>query len=810
MRKRFYIGVGVVAILATVFTPAITQRLILLRDFHPSVLLAFRDTVRTAVGDSVAALSIDGFSLFVNASNEIAQKTYADTTSLKLATADSLGSFVNLRQLSSSNTNSGGMFVYSDSAYPEGLIAYGSVTAGKQWVDQYYLTTGKIRLTSGGAIADDATGDRTAIQKVLTLASRHDEVIIPSGKYLVDSTLVLSKPLRLTFEPNAWFILNDSVRTDSGYTMFKVTSDSVEIEGGSFKGTLQLSKDATLNYGNRKHREYGIELAMSGKTFSHIQIRNCYFEKWGHYAVRHVDNASTNGSGVTIKDCTFRRNFSALYLSGYGTKDVTLDNLKIYRTTYPHTSQVGNSLYGGNAIFTENSIKNLAVNNVVTDDSIGRMALEIWYSSNDSVPLGTGIKITNCTLGQSLYRTVSVGGKNVVFDNNTVTDTTDFLEFYGEGIKLTNNTFYEATLRTQGNTGDLRQWQGWVVDNNTWYSSTAQEPIYIEQAQNWKFTNNTISYLADRLTSQSRFMYMLNSTIRNNTFEVKANRTNSNVAYFLLPINCNISNNIVTVDSGLTYNKTAFNFEHPYNCEIRENKVNSYSTNLSLSVAPAILATVTDTLQIYTSNGSAWSLLARAEGFRTAPQAGDSVNDNWYLVRDSVVVTPSGAFVGRGGKLARYNSGWEFYAVDDYVVDPTITYSGQIRGFGKVMPEGANGDTIVVVNRGVVGNTIIDNNWDVNKNLKLTSNNVDLNLSSTSSRGVFHNNTFRGLGIVPGTVGIFTSGFLPLHARNYDSHFYYTRGQIIFYTMPVSGGKIGKVCTVSGKPGTWQEFGVID
>lgn len=38
----------------------------------------------------------------------------------------------------------------------------------------------------------------------------------------------------------------------------------------------------------------------------------------------------------------------------------------------------------------------------------------------------------------------------------------------------------------------------------------------------------------------------------------------------------------------------------------------------------------------------------------------------------------------------------------------------------------------------------------------------------------------------------------------------WTRGDLIFYTNPSPSGKIGAVCTTSGTPGTWKEFGTID
>ncbi len=94
----------------------------------------------------------------------------ADTTTLKLATADSLGETRYLKGLSSTNTLGGGWFSYQDSLHaindPEyGSISFASPTAGKHWIRTAWLDKRGVRTFEWfGAIGDSATLDSAALQ----------------------------------------------------------------------------------------------------------------------------------------------------------------------------------------------------------------------------------------------------------------------------------------------------------------------------------------------------------------------------------------------------------------------------------------------------------------------------------------------------------------------------------------------------------------------------------------------------------------------------------------------------------------------
>ncbi len=85
-------------------------------------------------------------------------KGIADTTALKLVVAKTNDSRF-LIGLSATNTKGGGWFVHSDSLYIEGVVAFGSITPGKQWVRQSWLDTHDINVDWTGFENDGSAGD---------------------------------------------------------------------------------------------------------------------------------------------------------------------------------------------------------------------------------------------------------------------------------------------------------------------------------------------------------------------------------------------------------------------------------------------------------------------------------------------------------------------------------------------------------------------------------------------------------------------------------------------------------------------------
>lgn len=127
-------------------------------------------------------------------SNQLVRLTdpiVSDTSVIK--TLPPIYETVNLKQLSSSNTNGGGMFVYSDSVWDEsyGIAAIGSYVDGKQWVRDDWknlrvLTDVSIGITFGDSSSAVADKNRNLLQKAIDLCyfGSRGKVVLTGGFYV--------------------------------------------------------------------------------------------------------------------------------------------------------------------------------------------------------------------------------------------------------------------------------------------------------------------------------------------------------------------------------------------------------------------------------------------------------------------------------------------------------------------------------------------------------------------------------------------------------------------------------------------------
>ena len=119
--------------------------------------------------------------------------TIKDTANLKKANYPD-GSVVYLRGLISGSTIGAGYFVKSDSAYPEGGIAFDAPETGKQWVRQEYLDKKVVYLQWFGA---SSTGDVSSeISNALTVCPR----VVINDSFNVNSTITVPAGRTLIFE----------------------------------------------------------------------------------------------------------------------------------------------------------------------------------------------------------------------------------------------------------------------------------------------------------------------------------------------------------------------------------------------------------------------------------------------------------------------------------------------------------------------------------------------------------------------------------------------------------------------------------
>ena len=115
------------------------------------------------------------------------------TTNLALLDADSVGIEILLLQAAPKTGPSGGWFVYSDSLYPEGIIAFNCPTKEKQWVRKEFADEKLLNARWYGAVGDSTTDDGDAIRAIFANAisiARYTnvpqvKVFIPPGKYRI-------------------------------------------------------------------------------------------------------------------------------------------------------------------------------------------------------------------------------------------------------------------------------------------------------------------------------------------------------------------------------------------------------------------------------------------------------------------------------------------------------------------------------------------------------------------------------------------------------------------------------------------------
>jgi len=174
------------------------QQSIIWNDLHKSL----QDTLRNVIGDSANANIHDSLNVVrgeftdslsaLTASNgvvysgrDFSQKIVKDTTTLKAYTPDSASVIVYLKQLSSANTNGGGVFVFQANGTGDHIISY-DATGGGIWIRQAYLDGAYIDPKWAGAMGDGVTDDKEEIQSAVNRAVVLDvPVIFPAGDFRI-------------------------------------------------------------------------------------------------------------------------------------------------------------------------------------------------------------------------------------------------------------------------------------------------------------------------------------------------------------------------------------------------------------------------------------------------------------------------------------------------------------------------------------------------------------------------------------------------------------------------------------------------
>ena len=190
--------------------------------------------IREIVGDSLNAVLVDSFK---------AALTVADTTELKTTTGKA-GEFVYLKQLSNSNANGGGLFVYQSSGTPDGYVVV-SASGGGVWVRYEHLSGLQLNAKMFGAKGDGVTDDTDAINRALTFTAGKT-LYIPSGNYLISDSLSIYDNQTIIGDSQENTILNQSNTATDIIRIYK--DSSVKIKNLMLK--LPSSSTASGIYAN--------------------------------------------------------------------------------------------------------------------------------------------------------------------------------------------------------------------------------------------------------------------------------------------------------------------------------------------------------------------------------------------------------------------------------------------------------------------------------------------------------------------------------------------------------------------------------
>jgi len=309
--------------------------------------------LRSDIGDSVA--------------------TWNDTTQIKLST--SVKGY--LISLSSTNPNGGGIFIAMDStdaiailgrATPNKTTVFNHPTAGVVWVrggmDQY-----QVNVLWYGALRDSSVNASTAIQSAInyaylaysTTGTRY-EVYIPSGYYLLESSITIKEGVTVRMHPNAVLyvksdidviILDGTCRLYGGKIEINVASYT---HSGIIVGSAKVSHNDCIVSDLIMWGPYrvGSAVDMSGDGGKAIYLyapvsHNIYFNKftnvaiygfeYGIYLDAHASSNKTNGnqfSNFTLMMCKYNiyigsyanaNQFSGIQIQAYIATDSTVQYL---------------------------------------------------------------------------------------------------------------------------------------------------------------------------------------------------------------------------------------------------------------------------------------------------------------------------------------------------------------------------------------------------------------------------------------------------------------------------------------------------
>ena len=662
-------------------------------------------------------------------------------------------------------------------------------------------------ITAYGADPSASAANNTDyIRSAIADAPRHGTIYFPSQltNYTVDDSLLIDKPLTLLFEPGATLEFTD----DGGENFIHISSDSVNIFYGSFVGNW----DTTTNFSNSVERLSG-ERLIFGQDITDFKMYGCYITLSGHKGV-YLESSTTPLKRIHIDKCRFSNNDNHLQIANYYQQTSPNEDVYVTNCSFDTTSvDLDTPVSGGNAItFTYEHSNCKIINNVVR--KTGRMALEYW---TDREPLyNRNLVVNKNYFGNSGYRTFSCFGNDAIVSENTIYDTTSYVEMNGKNWKFLNNNIYYAGFYFPNTFGSYSYvLEDYKLQNNTFDSlSVGEVGIYGQYLKDVKIGENEFNYNnQDTISGTQRHAISLDycvGVIMSDNVIRYSGALSTGFFIFRRLVGLNFVNNSVYVDDDSVATLTTYLFPifSLKGSVIEGTKffLNNEAIDISSGGLIYLYASDQDTITMATQSGGTWSE-TRVNGMKAVPVAADSVNTYLFLVSDN----PTGAFANQEGKIAKYNSGgggsWSFFTMDDYVYRDT-----EYLKYDHFDYPSSDKDTVVILTTGYFDVEFRNNDFDVNGVFD-ADDNIFIGLSSNSQsvyqEVVFDNNKPLNAPFFT-SYGLNYSEYRPIHADTYNSAYYYNAGQILWDKSPTAGDRLGIICTVTGKPGTWKDFGVID
>jgi len=253
----------------------------------------------------------------------VGQKVVKDTVVLKTYKPDSAGVIVQLKQLSSANTNGGGLLVYKSSGSALKGVRW-AVTGGGIWERMELSYSPDVNIEWLGAIPDDANDDYATINGAKDVAiTLKGDVLVPVGVYRLSSKITIlpqgSSDLTVVKRPvfrgkgklrSVLYFYNgtDGIHFNGGASVGgwigNIGVEDLEIRGSDGAGTSGLIFDSTGTVIAARNwiRDFGYGLRLIQPNNCGIYDNRIAYNTFGVYATNSPNEITLINNYITNND----------------------------------------------------------------------------------------------------------------------------------------------------------------------------------------------------------------------------------------------------------------------------------------------------------------------------------------------------------------------------------------------------------------------------------------------------------------------------------------------------------------------------